>query len=53
MHRDVYAQASAELTHELGVLRELAEVRLKAVEKALDEAGAPVLGGRVPGWKEK
>src|SRR5262249_19536401 len=51
--RDLYAQASAELTTELGTLRELAEVRLKAVQKALDEAGAPALGGRVAAWKGK
>jgi photosystem II stability/assembly factor-like uncharacterized protein len=52
-HRDLYAQASVELGRELGVLRDLAEVRLRGVEKALDEAGAPVLGGRVPVWKGK
>jgi hypothetical protein len=52
-HRMLYEQASADLTRVLGQLRTLKEKDLKALEKVLDEAGAPYTPGRLPGWQER
>jgi photosystem II stability/assembly factor-like uncharacterized protein len=52
MHES-YAIARAEFTNELAKLRTLIDSDLKAVEKALDAAGAPWTPGRLPEWKEK
>lgn len=51
--RDGYQIASAEFAQELTKLRTLIEVDLRALEKALDAAGAPWTPGRLPEWKEK
>jgi photosystem II stability/assembly factor-like uncharacterized protein len=51
--RDSYTIASQEFTETLGKLRTLMQVDLKALEKELDEAGAPWTPGRLPEWKEK
>ena len=51
--REEYAIASQEFVTELAKLRTLINVDLRAVEKALDLAGAPWTPGRLPEWKEK
>ncbi len=48
-----YRIAGEEFAAELGKLRTLIEVDLRALEKALDAAGAPWTPGRLPEWKEK
>ncbi len=51
-HQEAYAIAGAELAAELGKLRALIDGDLRALEKALDAAGAPWTPGRLPEWKE-
>jgi photosystem II stability/assembly factor-like uncharacterized protein len=51
--RDAYRIAAEEFTQELGKLRQLVEVDLVKLEKALEAAGAPYTPGRLPEWKEK
>lgn len=51
--RDGYRIAGEEFTQELAKLRTLVEVDLKALEKALDTAGAPWTPGRLPDWKDR
>ncbi|MCI0464433.1 MAG: hypothetical protein L0Z62_46460, partial [Gemmataceae bacterium] len=51
--RDAYEIASAEFTEQLGRLRTLIEKDLRALERALEEAGAPYTPGRLPEWKGK
>jgi photosystem II stability/assembly factor-like uncharacterized protein len=51
--RREYAIASAEFTTELGKLRTLIEKELPPLQRALEEAGAPWVPGRLPDWKEK
>jgi photosystem II stability/assembly factor-like uncharacterized protein len=51
--KQCYAIADAELAEQVGKLRKLVEVDVKAVEKALDAAGVPYTPGRLPRWKEK
>lgn len=48
-----YRIAGTEFTAELAKLRTLIEGDLRALEKALDAAGAPWTPGRLPEWKEK
>lgn len=50
-HQDAYQIASEEFTAQLARLRQLIDVDLKALEKALDAAGAPWTPGRLPEWK--
>jgi photosystem II stability/assembly factor-like uncharacterized protein len=50
---EAYRIASDEFAEELAKLRKLIDVDLRAVEKALDLAGAPWTPGRLPRWKEK
>src|SRR5262249_44687704 len=52
-HLNSYKIASEELSEEVTKLRTLIDVDLKALEKALDAAGAPWTPGRLPEWKEK
>ena len=51
--QESYRIASDEFTQELAKLRKLIEVDLRAVEKALDAAGAPWTSGRLLDWKDK
>ena len=51
--RREYAIASAEFTSELGKLRALIEKELPPLQRALEEAGAPWVPGRLPEWKGK
>ncbi len=51
--KDAYAIASQELTQELAKLRELVEVDVSKLEKAMEAAGAPWTPGRIPEWKEQ
>jgi hypothetical protein len=51
--REGYALASDEFAGELEKLRNLMNVDLKELEKALDLAGAPYTPGRLPEWKNK
>ncbi|HZT82551.1 MAG TPA: hypothetical protein VFA26_20145 [Gemmataceae bacterium] len=51
--RESYRIAGEELAAELAKLRQLIEVDLKGLEKALEAAGAPYTPGRLPEWKEK
>ena len=51
--RETYAIAGQEFAAELAKLRQLVDVDLKALEKALDVAGAPGTPGRLPEWKKK
>jgi photosystem II stability/assembly factor-like uncharacterized protein len=51
--QESYHIASQEFANELAKLRTLIETDLKAVEKALDVAGAPWTPGRLPDWQEK
>ena len=51
--QESYTIASEEFTEQLSRLRKLVEVDLQALQKALDEAGAPWTPGRVPQWQEK
>jgi hypothetical protein len=51
--RESYRIAGEELTAALGALRQLIDVDLKDLEKALDLAGAPWTPGRLPEWKGK
>jgi photosystem II stability/assembly factor-like uncharacterized protein len=48
-----YRIASQEFAQELAKLRTLIDVDLRALEKALDAAGAPWTPGRLPEWKDK
>jgi photosystem II stability/assembly factor-like uncharacterized protein len=48
-----YGIASQEFGQELAKLRALIDVDLRALEKALDIAGAPWTPGRLPEWKDK
>jgi hypothetical protein len=48
-----YAIASQEFAEELAQLRQLIEVDLRGLEKALDAAGAPWTPGRLPEWPGK
>jgi hypothetical protein len=50
--RELYAAASQEFAPVLEKLRKLIEVDLRAVDKALDAAGAPWTPGRLPEWKD-
>lgn len=50
-HEQGYKIASEEFTAELAKLRTLIEVDLRALEKALDVAGAPWTPGRLPEWR--
>jgi len=52
-HRQLFAEASAELTDLLGQLRELIDRDMKALEKQLDPTGAPWIPGRLPDWPGK
>jgi hypothetical protein len=49
--REAYGIASEEFTAELAKLRQLIEVDLRELEKALDGASAPWTPGRLPDWK--
>jgi photosystem II stability/assembly factor-like uncharacterized protein len=51
--RSNYKIASEEFTEELAKLRQLMQVDLKELEKALDLAGAPPTPGRLPEWNEQ
>jgi hypothetical protein len=51
--QESYQIANEEFTQELTRLRTLIDVDLKALEKALDVAGAPWTPGRLPEWQEK
>jgi photosystem II stability/assembly factor-like uncharacterized protein len=51
--REQYRIASAELQRELSKLRRLIDTDLRALEKALDAAGAPWTPGRLPEWNDK
>jgi photosystem II stability/assembly factor-like uncharacterized protein len=51
--RELYAAASQEFAPVLERLRKLIEVDLRAVDKALDAAGAPWTPGRLPEWKDR
>jgi len=51
--REAYRIAGSELTRELGKLRQLIDVDLREVEKALNAAGAPWTPGRLPEWSDK
>jgi photosystem II stability/assembly factor-like uncharacterized protein len=51
--RTQYRIAADEFSGELAKLRTLVDVDLKALEKALDRAGAPWTPGRLPEWNEK
>src|SRR5262249_51984804 len=51
--RESYQIAGEEFAQELTKLRTLIDVDLKALEKALDTAGAPWTPGRLPEWQEK
>ena len=51
--RREYALASAEFTTELDRLRALIEKELPPLQRALEEAGAPWVPGRLPEWKGK
>lgn len=50
-HRDAERIASEELAELSGKLHTLVETDLKALERALDQAGAPWTPGRLPEWK--
>jgi hypothetical protein len=50
--QEAYKIASEEFGEELAKLRKLIDVDLKALEKVLDEVGAPFTPGRLPDWKE-
>jgi photosystem II stability/assembly factor-like uncharacterized protein len=52
-HQQLYEEASAALTSELGKLRVLMDKDVKDLEKTLDAAGAPYTPGRLPAWPEK
>lgn len=51
-HQENYRIASQELKEELTRLRQLIDVDVRNLEKALDAAGAPWTPGRLPEWKE-
>ncbi|MFM7150314.1 MAG: VPS10 domain-containing protein [Gemmataceae bacterium] len=52
-HRQLFREASVELTSELEKLRSLREKEIAEMEKILTEAGAPWTPGRLPQWKAK
>jgi hypothetical protein len=52
MH-DQYKIAGEEFEPQLAKLRQLVEIDLKNLEKAMEEAGAPWTPGRVPVWKKE
>lgn len=52
-HQRLYDEAGASLAKELAKLREMTNKDVPALEKRLDEAGAPYTPGRLPEWKEK
>jgi photosystem II stability/assembly factor-like uncharacterized protein len=51
--REAYSIAGEDFAVELAKLRQLVDVDLKELDKALDTAGAPWTPGRIPEWKEK
>jgi photosystem II stability/assembly factor-like uncharacterized protein len=51
--RRMYEIASEEFASELGKLRTLVEKELAPLQRALEEAGAPWVPGRIPEWKGK
>ncbi len=51
--QESYRIAAEEFAEQLPRLRKLVEVDLKALEKALDEAGVPHTPGRLPVWERK
>jgi photosystem II stability/assembly factor-like uncharacterized protein len=51
--REAYRIAGAELAAETAKLKAMIETDLKALEKAMDAAGAPWTPGRLLEWKEK
>jgi photosystem II stability/assembly factor-like uncharacterized protein len=51
--QDQYRITGEELKPQLDKLRQLLEVKIKKLEKALDEAKAPWTPGRIPTWDEK
>ncbi len=50
--RDQYRIAGEEFEPHLPKLKELMEVDLKKLEKAMEEAGSPWTPGRIPEWKK-
>jgi photosystem II stability/assembly factor-like uncharacterized protein len=50
--REQYRIAAEEFEPQLAKLRQLVEIDLKNLEKAMEEAGAPWTPGRVPVWKK-
>jgi len=50
--REQYEIAGDEFVPQLDNLRQLIEVDLKKLEKAMEEAGAPWTPGRIPEWKK-
>jgi photosystem II stability/assembly factor-like uncharacterized protein len=51
--REDYTIAGEDFATELTKLRQLVDVDLKELDRALDVAGAPWTPGRLPEWKEK
>jgi hypothetical protein len=51
--RDAYAVASDAFEEELSTLRTLVETDLRALETAMEQAGAPFTPGRVPTWTKE
>jgi photosystem II stability/assembly factor-like uncharacterized protein len=51
--REQYRIASEEFEPQLAKLKQLVEVDMKKLEKAMEEAGAPWTPGRVPAWKKE
>ncbi|MCS6886228.1 MAG: glycosyl hydrolase [Acidobacteriota bacterium] len=52
-HIESYKIASEEFSVELEKLRSVIENELKALEQAIERAGAPYTPGRIPVWKEE
>jgi photosystem II stability/assembly factor-like uncharacterized protein len=48
-----YEAAARDFEQALAALRALAEVDLKKLEKAMEEAGAPHTPGRIPEWRDQ
>jgi hypothetical protein len=51
--REAYAVASAAFETQLATLRTLVETDLRALEAAMENAGAPFTPGRVPTWTKE
>jgi sulfite reductase alpha subunit-like flavoprotein len=51
--QDAFNIASEEFSAELKKLKEIVEIDLPQLEKAMEEAGAPWTPGRIPVWEEK